>query len=87
MTSLPDALQKRIRGEGAKVIRKHLGVPGLLRLLLLIWREKRRMGRIDLDPVRGRGLTNQKFIDRKLQRTAMFSATAKIVGTERASET
>ena len=84
LTTLPDTVQKRMRREGAKVIRKHLGLPGLLRLLLLTWREKWRMRRIDLDPVRGKGLTHQKFIDFMLQQTAMFSATAKMVGMERA---
>lgn len=84
MTTLPAAVQKRIRREGAKAIRKHLGLPGLLRLLVLTWREKRRMRHIDLDPVRGKGLTNEAFIDLMLQQAAMFSATAKMVGMERA---
>jgi len=84
MTTLPDAVQKRIRRESVKVIRKHLGLPGLLRLPLLAWWEKRRMRRIDLDSVRGKGLTNQKFIDLMVQQTVMFSATAKVAGMERA---
>ena len=84
MTTLPDAVQKRIRRESVKVIRKHLGLPGLLRLPLLAWWEKRRMRQVDLDPVRGKGLTNQKFIDLMVQQTVMFSATAKVAGMERA---
>jgi hypothetical protein len=84
MTTLPEAVQKRIQREGAKVMRKHLGLPGLLRLFLLTWREKRRMRRVDLDPVRDKGLTNERFIDLMLERAAMFSATAKMVGMERA---
>jgi hypothetical protein len=84
MTELPEAVQKGIQREGAKVMRKHLGLPGLLRLFLLTWREKRRMRRVDLDPVRDKGLTNEKFIDLMLERAAMFSATVKMVGMERA---
>ncbi len=84
MTTLPEAVQKRAQREGAKVMRKHLGLPGLLRLLFLTWREKRRMRRIDLDPVRARGLTNERFIDLMLERAAMFSASVKMVGVERA---
>jgi len=84
MTALPHAVQKRIRREGAKVIRKHLGLLGLLRLLFLTWREKRRMLRVDLDPIRRRGLANDKFINFIIQNTAMFSATAKMVGVDRA---
>lgn len=84
MTTLPEAVQKRIQREGAKVMREHLGLPGLLRLLLLAWREKRRMRRVDLDPVRDKGLTHERFIDLMLERAAMFSATVKMVGMERA---
>ncbi len=54
MTELPDSVEKRIRGEGAKVIRKRLGLFGMLRFLLLTWMEKRRMRRMDLGPVRRR---------------------------------
>ena len=84
MPALPGAVQKRIRSEGAKVLRKHLGRLGLLRLLLLTWREKRRMLRMDLDPVRRKGVTNEKFIDLMVGQTAMFSATVKLVGMDRA---
>jgi hypothetical protein len=84
MTELPGAAQKRIRREGAKVIRRHLGLLGLLRLLVLTWREKRRMLRMDLDPVRRKGVTNEKFIDLIVGNTAMFSATVKMVGMDRA---
>jgi hypothetical protein len=84
MTTLPAAVQRQIRRESLKVMWKHLGLSGLLRLPLLAWREKRRMRQIDLEPVRERGLTNQRFIDLMLQQTVMFSATARIAGMERA---
>jgi hypothetical protein len=83
LTPLPDAVQKRIRSEAAKVIRKHVGLLGLLRFLLLSWREKRRMLRMDLAPIRRRGATNEKLIDFLVGNTAMFSAMAKMVGMER----
>jgi hypothetical protein len=84
MTTLPSALEKRIRSTGAKVMRKHLGLLGMLRLLLLTWQEKRRMRRIDLAAVRSKGLSNERFIDWMLEQTAMFSATVKMVGMEKA---
>ena len=84
MTALPGAVQKRIRSEGAKVFRKHLGLLGLLRLFILSWREKRRMLHMDLDPVRRKGVTNEKLIDFLVGNTAMFSATERMVGMERA---
>ena len=84
MTTLPGDVQSRIRSAGAKVIRKHLGLLGLLRVLLLTWREKRRMLRMDLDPVRRKGVTNEEFIDFLVGNTAMFLATERMVGMERA---
>ncbi len=84
MTTLPHAVQKRIRREGVKVLRRHLGLLGLIRVLWLTWREQKRMRRMDLDPVRRRGLANEKFIEFILQNTALFSATASIAGMERA---
>jgi len=84
MTALPGAVEKRIRSEGARVFRKHLGLFGLLRLLLLSWSEKRRMLRMDLDPVRRKGITNEKFIDLLIGNAALFRATERMVGMERA---
>lgn len=84
MTALPRAVQMRILRGGAGVLRGQLGLLGLIRLLLLTWRERGRMRRIDLDSVRRRGVANEKFIDLMLLQTALFSATAKLVGRERA---
>lgn len=84
MTTLPAAVQSKIRREGAAVIRSHLGLAGLLRLLLLSWRERRRMRRVDLDFVRGKGLSNEKFIDLMVGQTAMFSAAVELAGMDRA---
>ena len=42
------------------------------------------MRRIDLDPVREKGLANQAFIDLMIGQTAMFSATVKLAGMDRA---
>ena len=66
------------------MFRKHLGLLGLLRLLLMSRREKRRMLRMDLDPVRRKGVTNEEFIDFLVGNTAMFVATQRMVGMERA---
>jgi hypothetical protein len=84
MTALPAAVQSKIRREGVKVIRRQLGLAGLLRLPLLSWRQKRRMRRIDLGPVREKGLTHQAFIDLMIGQTAMFSATVELAGMDRA---
>jgi hypothetical protein len=82
--ALPDPVERLARSRGAKVIRNEMGLLGLLRVLFLTWSEKRRMARVDLDPVRRKGLAEEAFIDRLLQNAAMFSATVRVVGLDRA---
>lgn len=84
MTTLPGSLRKRVHREAMKVIRKEVGLFGLLRLALLSRWEKRRLLRTNLEPVRERGLLKQAFIELIVEQTAMFSATAKTMGMERA---
>jgi len=84
LTALPRPVQGLIRDKGGKVIRKHLGLPGLLRLLFIAWRNKRRMLRVNLDPVRRRGLASEETIGFIIQNTALFAATARIAGVDRA---
>lgn len=84
MTGLPPPVEKRIRREGMKVLRRHLGLLGVFRLLFLTWREKRRMLGMDLDAVRRRGLDHEKFIELMLRNAAMFFATVKLVGMQQA---
>ncbi len=84
MTEIPADLRRRMRREGARVLRRHLGLLGLLRCGFLAWREERRMRRADLDAIRARGLRNEAFVAFLVQNTALFSATARIVGIDRA---
>lgn len=84
MTALPEDFQREIRSVASRVIRKRLGLLGLLRVALLSRRERRRMEKLDLTPVRARGLRSEAFIQLMIERTAMFAATAKIAGLERA---
>ena len=84
MPTLPDSVKRLARSQGAKVIRKEMGLLSLLRVLFLTWSEKRRMARVDLDPVRRKGLAGEDYIDLMIQNAAMFSATAKLVGMDRA---
>ena len=84
MTTLPGSLRKRVHREGMKVIRKEVGLLGLLRLALLSRWEKRRLLGMSLDPVRERGLRDRAFIDLIVEQTAMFTATVKMVGMDRA---
>ncbi len=86
MPALPAPLRKRLRRQSARVLLEELGWWGMLRLLILIPIEKRRLKRVDLDSVRARGLNSESFIDLIVDRTAVFAATARLVGMERARE-
>ena len=77
-------IQKLIKKEASPVVRRHLGLLGSLRLLLLARRERKRLDRVDLAPVRQRGLTSEFFIRQTIQNTALFSAMTEITGKEKA---
>ena len=84
LTALPRPVQRLIRDKGAEVIRKHLGLTGLLRLLFFSWKEKRRMLGANLDPVRRRELASEEIVSFIIRNAALFSATARIAGMDRA---
>jgi len=84
MVKLPQPVQKRIKKESSNVVRRHLGLLGSLRLLILARREKERMQGVDLTSVRQKGLTSDLFLEHTIQNTALFSAMARITGMERA---
>ena len=84
MVNLPRPVQNLIKKESSRVVRRHLGLLGSLRLLILARRERHRLKEVDLTSVREKGLTSELFIDRTIQNTALFSALTQIVGTERA---
>ena len=78
------SLKKLFNKEGAKIIRRHLGILNSLRLMLLARREKKRLAGVDLTPVRQKGLTSDFFIQQTLENTAVFSALNEITGKEKA---
>ena len=81
LAEIPRPIDRLIKREAFKVVIRHLGLLGALRLLLLTRREKRRLAATDLEPVRGRGLTSEFFIRYILGNTAMFSAMTRMRGT------
>jgi hypothetical protein len=74
---------KLFKQEAPKIIRKHLGLFNTLRLLLLAGAEKKRLSRVDLTPVRQKGLNSEFFIKQRVEDAAMFSAMTKIAGKEK----
>jgi hypothetical protein len=86
MPHLPPAVQKGIRKASSRVVRRHMGLLGSLRLLLLARRERKWFEAIDLTPVKQRGLASEPFIQFMIQNTAMFSAMKEMAGTEKARD-
>ena len=84
MTEISVLLNRLINKEGVKIVRRHLGLLGSLRLLFLVKREGKRLGKVDLTPVKEKGLTSDVFIQQRLGEAAMFSAIAEIAGKEKA---
>jgi hypothetical protein len=82
MVRLPQPVQRRIKKESFRVVRQHLGFLGNLRLMILARREKKRLQGVDLTSVREKGLTSELFIEQTIHNTALFSAMARITGTE-----
>lgn len=80
LAEIPRPVEKLIKRESYKVVRGHLGLMGTLYLLLLTWKEKKRLEATDLKPIRQRGLTSEFFIRYIIQNTAIFSAMTKIRG-------
>lgn len=78
------ALKKLLSKEGAKIIRRHLGILGSLRLMLLAGRERKRFASVDLTPIRQKGLTSDFFIQYLIENTALFSAMTQLTSKEKA---
>lgn len=83
---VPRDVEKAVRKEALKIIRKHIGLINVIRLLFLTMTENRRMSAHDMSVVRQRGLTDEDFLKGQIQMAALFSAISRIVGKERALE-
>ena len=84
MLNLPQPVQNLIKKASSEVVRRHLGLFGSLRLLVLARRERKRFGGVDLTSVRERGLASEPFIKEMIRNTAMFSAMQETTSTEKA---
>ncbi len=84
MPHLPKQVDKLIKKASFRVVRKHLGMIGSLRLLMRTGWEKKQFEKVDLGSVRQRGLSSAPFIQFMLQNTAMYSALKRMVGSEKA---
>jgi hypothetical protein len=83
---LPKAVDKKIKREGMRTIRRRLGLAKMLRLIFLIRKERKRMSAQDLSFVRQKGLTSKKLIQEQVMMAAVFSAMSKMLGAEKAME-
>jgi hypothetical protein len=83
-SSFSKELEKRTSKAARKIVSKHLGFLGMVRLIFHSVKERRRMLKQDLSSLREKGMTNERFITREIDRLAIISALRKIVGTEKA---
>ena len=85
-TSVPKEQRKEISAISYKIIRKHLGIFNLIRIIVSTIIETRKMSGIDLKNIRHKGLTNEIFIKSQVKFAAMYSAMSKTIGKERTLE-
>ena len=83
-STLSKEVEKRTSKIGREILYKHVGLAGMVRFTFHFITERRRMLKQDLSSLREKGMTNEKFITRDIDRVAMFSAVSRIVGTEKA---
>jgi hypothetical protein len=84
MEEIAGPMKKLIGREAFGTVRRHLGLLGSLRLMMLARREKKRLENVDLTPVRQKGLASEVFIQQRVEDVAMFSAMARIAGKDKA---
>jgi hypothetical protein len=84
MRDIPEVVMKRIKSTAFTILRRRLGLLKLLRFMILFMCEKKRMSRVDLSPVREKGLEDEEFIKEIIDRTAVFSALSKVLTKEEA---
>lgn len=83
---VPKDVEKWVRKETLRIIRKNIGLINLIRLLFRMMAENRRMSAHDMSAVRQRGLADGDFLKGQIQMAALFSAMSRIFGKERALE-
>jgi hypothetical protein len=84
--SLSKDAEKRILKTTRQILFKHLGFSGMVRLIFHLAKERRRMLKQDFSNLREKGMTNERFITREIDRLALISALSKILVNEKALE-
>lgn len=76
--------EKRTSKAARKIVSKHPGFLGMLRLMFHFAKERRRMLKQDLSSLHEKGMTNERFITKEIERLAFISALSRIFGKEKA---
>ena len=84
--SLSKKEKKEIDNISFKVMRDSLGLLKTFRLLISGFFQSQKMKRVNLDPVREKGFSNDVLIKEAVRNAAMFSVLSKMVGKDRALE-
>lgn len=83
MAEIPGSVQRMMAVDALKVIKKHLGFAGTVRVFIGAWKEMRCMKSIDLSIVRQKGVKDEKFIKTMTGNAALFSAMKKMTDMEK----
>jgi hypothetical protein len=82
--SVPQEMQKEISDASFSIMNKHLNSDDLERFAAFLESEKKRMLKMNLSSVCGKGLNSEEFIHQQIEWAASFSTTSNIIGREKA---
>ncbi|UCD83369.1 MAG: L-2-amino-thiazoline-4-carboxylic acid hydrolase [Deltaproteobacteria bacterium] len=83
---MPKEVGKEVMKSIMSILKKHLGLLGVMQFTFLITKEMRMMLKERFISVRGKGLKNEKFIKQLVRHAAFYSVLLKMKGREKANE-
>jgi len=83
---IPNEAMKELSKDIFKIMEKHLSSSDLERFQSIKAEELKQMSKQDLSTIRAKGLSENKYIQIRVEQTASFSAMSKILGMEKAIE-
>ncbi len=82
----PDSLMQQMRKAARGIVLGHLGFMQRFRFLIGFLAAKYRARKVDLSPIREKGMTNEKFLATQIEYISMFSALTQVLGVEQAEQ-
>jgi hypothetical protein len=83
-SSWSPAMGRWLKRVGARTVLESLSFGEKMRFALRLAAERRRIARVDIDDIRARGMTNERFLATQREYVGLFAALRATVGRERA---